>query len=219
VTDAAIPPGGTEVLDPAWEPWHPADIARLLAGVGVPWYVAGGWAIDLFLGRQTREHGDLEIAVPSPAFAAIRAALAAYEFDVVGSGRRWPLDSPAFRVMHQTWVREPGTGVYRADVFREPERDGGWVCRRDESIWLPYEDLIRRTGDGIPYLAPEIGLLFKAERAAEPRNQADFAATVPWLGGDAADWLRWALQRVHPGHPWIAAVGLAAGGRPDGGAA
>jgi hypothetical protein len=76
VADAAIPPGGTEVIDPPWDPWRPADIARLLAGVTAPWCVAGGWAIDLFLGRQTREHGDLEIAVPASAFPVIRDALA-----------------------------------------------------------------------------------------------------------------------------------------------
>jgi hypothetical protein len=218
VTDAAIPPGGTEIPDPPWDPWRPEDIARLLAGVTVPWYVAGGWAIDLFLGTQTRAHSDLEIAVPASAFAAIRAALPDHEFDVVGDGRRWPLDSPAFRVMFQTWAREPATGVYRVDVFREPERDGGWVCRRDASIWLPYEHLIRRTSGGIPYVAPEVALLFKAKWSALPKNQADFAATVPLLGGGAGDWLRRALLRVHPGHPWIEALGGAAAGRAGGGA-
>lgn len=214
MTDAAIPAGGTEVLDPPWDPWRPADIARLLAGVTVPWYVAGGWAIDLFIGRQTREHGDLEIAIPASAFPTIRSVLADYEFDVVGSGRRWPLDSPAFDVMHQTWIRERDTGVYRADVFREPEREAAWVCRRDKSISLPYENLIRRTRDGIPCLAPEVGLLFKAKWAAEPKNQADFAATAGLLGEDAAGWLRWA-QRVHPGHAWIEALDRARAGQPS----
>ena len=178
--------------------------------------MAGGWAIDLFLGRTTRAHADLEIAVPAPGFGAIREALAGYRFEVVGAGRAWPLDSPAFRVMHQTWVSEPATGVYRLDVFREPQRNGAWVCRRDESIRLPYEQIIRRTPDGIPYLAPHIGLLFKAKWAAEPKNRADFAATAPLLGDDAAGWLRQALRRVHPGHAWIGALGrdTADGGAP-----
>jgi Aminoglycoside-2''-adenylyltransferase len=210
VADEQIPPGGTEVGDPPWQAWQPADIARLLTGVRVPWYVAGGWAIDLLCGRQTREHGDLEIAVPAPDFGAVRDALAGYEFEVVGSGLAWPLDSPAFHVMYQTWVSEPGTGVYRLDIFREPQHDGAWVCRRDETIRLPYERIIRRTEDGIPYVAPEIGLLFKAKRAAEPKNQADFETAVPLLDRDAAGWLRWALQRVHPGHAWIGALDRAA---------
>jgi hypothetical protein len=39
VTDAAVPPGGTEVTDSPWDPWRPADIARLLAGVTAAWHV------------------------------------------------------------------------------------------------------------------------------------------------------------------------------------
>ncbi len=206
MTEEEIPPGGTTVVGPRWDPWRPEEAARLLAGVSAPWYVAAGWALDLFRGRQTREHGDLEIAVPAPDFSAVRDALAGYDFEVIGSGRAWPLDSPAFDVMHQTWVSEPGTGVYRLDIFREPQRDGAWVCRRDETIRLPYEQIIRRTGDGIPYLLPEIVLLFKAKHSAEAKNRADFAATLPLLDGAAADWLRWALARVHPGHAWISAM-------------
>ena len=37
--------------------------ARIMAGFPQPWYVAGGWAIDLFGGRVTRAHEDLEVAV------------------------------------------------------------------------------------------------------------------------------------------------------------
>jgi hypothetical protein len=207
VTDEEIPPGGTVIADPRWAPWRPVDVARRLSGVTVPWYVAAGWALDLFRGKQTREHGDLEIAVPAPDFGAVRAALAGYEFKVVGSGRAWPLGNPAFDVMYQTWVSEPGTGVYRLDVFREPQRAGAWVCRRDETIRLPYDQIIRRTRDGIPYLAPEVVLLFKAKHSAEPKNQADFAGTLPLLDDGAVGWLRRALARMHPGHPWIGALG------------
>jgi hypothetical protein len=207
VTDEEIPPGGTELPDPTWDPWRPEDAARLLARMSTPWYVAGGWALDLFRGEQTREHGDLEIAVPAPDFGAVRAALAGYRFEVIGSDRSWPLDSPAFDVMHQTWVSEPGTGVYRLDIFREPQRDGAWVCRRDATIRLPYEQIIRRTADGIPYLIPEIVLLFKAKHSAEPKDQADFVGTLPLLDDGAVGWLWRALARIHPGHPWISALG------------
>jgi hypothetical protein len=206
--DEGIPPGGREVSDPPWDAWRPEEITRMLAGVAAPWWVAAGWAIDLFRGEQTREHGDLEIAVPGTAdgFGAVRAALAGYDFEVVGAGRAWPLDSPAFQVMFQTWVSDPATGVYRLDIFREPQRDGAWVCRRDDTISLPYEQVICRTATGIPYLAPEITLLFKAKYPDLPKNEADFAGALPLLSPPAVGWLRWALGRVHPGHPWIAAL-------------
>jgi hypothetical protein len=134
VTEDELPPEGIELVDPTWDAWQPREVAERLAGVATPWYVAAGWALDLFRGGPTREHNDLEIGVPTAGFDAVRAALAGYEFHVVGAGRRWSLDSSAFALMHQTWVREPVTGVYRVDVFREPHEGRTWICRRDETV-------------------------------------------------------------------------------------
>lgn len=36
---------------------------RLMAGFSAPWFVSGGWAIDLARDRVTRDHEDLEIGV------------------------------------------------------------------------------------------------------------------------------------------------------------
>jgi hypothetical protein len=36
-----------------WDAWRPDEVAKVLAGVEAPWYVAAGWAIDLFLGAIT----------------------------------------------------------------------------------------------------------------------------------------------------------------------
>ncbi len=97
MTEDQLPPGGIEIGDdPAWEAWHPADVARLLTGVPAIWFVAGGWALDLHRGAQAREHGDLEIAVPAgdDTVGPIRQALAACDFEVVGVSRS-PLDSAA----------------------------------------------------------------------------------------------------------------------------
>ncbi|MGM7683701.1 nucleotidyltransferase domain-containing protein [Cytobacillus sp. Hm23] len=35
----------------------------LMSSYNKPWFIAGGWAIDLFIGKQTRPHHDLEIAI------------------------------------------------------------------------------------------------------------------------------------------------------------
>ena len=99
------------------------------SGVEAPWYVAASWAIDLFLGGQRREHEDLEIAVPRDRLDEVLEALAGFEFfaaGVPGPGQVTPLAhaGAAFETYHQTWVREPATGLWRLDVFRalEPER-------------------------------------------------------------------------------------------------
>jgi hypothetical protein len=211
--EAAPPlPGGRPIGDPDWEAWAPAHLAQLLRGVTAPWCVAAGWALDLFRGEQTREHEDLEIAVPNTpeAFGQVRNALAGYQIEVAGGpppGQLWPVDSPAFGAHHQTWVSEAGPDgqpgrVYRLDIFREPQRDGQWVCRRDESIVLPYEEIIRRDPAGIPFLAPQIVLLFKAKHA-RPKDQADLAGVLPLLTSGQRSWLAAMLRRIHPGHDWL----------------
>jgi len=197
-----LPPGGIVVEDPVWEPWLPRELADMLAAVDIPWGVAGGWALDLLGGQRSREHSDLEIAVPTSGFWTIRAALDNYTFEVIGAGRRWPLDSAAFDVMHQTWVREPTTGVYRLDVFREPHNGDTWICRRDASIRLRYRDIIRRTADGILFVASEIVLLFKAKHA-KTKDEADLSRTLPILNPKQRSWLKDALEHAHPCHPWM----------------
>lgn len=193
--------------DPPWAAWTPDEVADRLRGVATRWYVVAGWALDLFRGAPSREHEDIEIGVPAAGFPQVRHALADYECEVVGStdgqdARRWPLDSAAFDEHFQTWFKEPVSGVYRLDVFRDPHEGDTWVCRRDASIRVPYDDAIRTTRSGIPYLSPELVLLFKAKHARH-KDAADFAGVLPLLTAAQVDWLRASLELVHPGHPWL----------------
>jgi hypothetical protein len=77
----------------AWLPWHPSEAMKWLTSVPGVWCVAGGWALDLWLGKQTRAHHDLEIAVLRPDFAAFRARLHQFRCFVTADGesRRWLL--------------------------------------------------------------------------------------------------------------------------------
>jgi hypothetical protein len=70
----------------AWKPWRPDEAASRLAGVEAPWCVAGGWALDLWRGKETRSHADLEIAILRPQFWVFRARLRDFKFFAVGSG-------------------------------------------------------------------------------------------------------------------------------------
>ncbi|WP_030240252.1 nucleotidyltransferase domain-containing protein [Streptomyces sp. NRRL S-350] len=208
MTDS-LPPGGVVLdageLDARWaDAWRPEHLAKRLDGVGVTWCVAAGWALDLFRGKQTRPHGDLEIAVPAAGFPEVRDRFPEYAFDAVGSGRVWPeAGAEALAATHQTWVRDPASGRFLFDVFREPHEGGTWICRRDESLRLPYERIMERTADGIPYLAPELVLLFKA-KAARPKDRADFDGVLPLLSRARRDSLSEWLTCMHPGHPWLA---------------
>jgi hypothetical protein len=185
-----------------WDAWHPSEAARRLENVEVSWYVVAGWALDLFQGRQTRAHEDLEIGVAAGDFGAIRHGFQEFDLFVVGDGRARPATQAALAAHHQTWVRERRTGMWRLDVIREPWDDDEWVCRRDPRIRLAGAKLISRTGDGIPYAQPEVVLLFKA-KATRPKDDDDFARVLPLLDADRRRWLADALGLVHPGHRWL----------------
>ena len=159
----------------------------------------GRWTC--FTGASTRAHDDLEIGVPRARFGEIVAAFPDFEWDVVGGGRIWPFPEQAAR-HHQTWLREPATGQYRVDVFREPHVGDLWVCRRDASITLPYSELILHTNDGIPYTTPEVALLFKAKQVRS-KDEADFQRVLPNMTQTQRSRLTSWISQVRPGHPWI----------------
>jgi hypothetical protein len=137
----------------AWEPWRPEEVAARLESMRAPWAIAGGWAIDLYLGEQTRAHKDIEIAIDRDQAATVWACLDDLDWFAIGRGRAWPLaDAPP--QLHQTWGRDRALRRWRLDVLREPWDGGDWVFRRDSRIRRPLAQAIDRNSDAVPFLAP-----------------------------------------------------------------
>ncbi len=75
---------------------------------------------------------------------------------------------------------------------------------------MPLAECIRQSGWGLPTLAPEVILFFKAtmyvgtKNHLRPRDEADFVALLPLLSEAQREWLREAVSRVYVGeHPWV----------------
>lgn len=188
--------------DELWAAWTPSEVAARLSGVAAPWCVAAGWALELFTSRAARAHHDLEIAVPRACFDEIVTAFPGFEWDVAGDGEVSPYPERA-EECHQTWLRDSASGRYRVDVFREPHDGDRWVCRRDQSITMPYDQLILHTAAGIPFVIPEVALLFKA-KGSRAKDENDFHRVLPGLGPTRRARLAGWLHRVHPDHAWLA---------------
>ena len=111
---------------------------------------------------------------------------------------------PAFDVMHQTWVREPDTGVYRLDIFREPHDGDMWICRRDDASVCRTS---RSSDDARRHPVPGPGDRPPLQgEARRPKDEADFAGTLPLLSPERRAWLRGTLASVHPEHRWLGAL-------------
>lgn len=192
-----------------------ADLARAtreLAGYPHPWYVCGGWAIDLFVGRATREHEDVEIGVFRRDQEALRGHLATWgAFKSIGGWTPWRAGELLELPIHQILFRPPGSGPpadpwepspEELQFFLEDVENGVWTCRRDARLTRPAGDLTAVAPDGTPFVVPEIQLLYKAKHHGD-KDERDFREVVPRLSELQRSWLRGALELVHPGDPWL----------------
>ena len=188
----------------AWEPWTPAQVTKMLRVSSSAWCIVGGWAIELWLGREVRPHGDIEIAAPRCDFVNLRRVFEPrYQLYAAGDGETFALkvDQMIPSSRHQCWIADPSCGSWRLDLMLEPGDPETWVFRRDKRIREPRERMIGRRG-GIPFLKPEGVLLYKA-KAMRGKDQADFEACLPHLSPAARSWLADSLSLIHPEHPWL----------------
>lgn len=185
-------------------PPEPAAVAGLMQGFPAPWCIAGGWALDLLLGRMTRAHGDVDVAIFRTDQMLLRGQLAGWSFRKVVGGVMvdWTAGERLDPPVHEVHALAPGGG--RSLEFLLNERSGGeWVFRRNPAVRCPADRVVVYSGSGLPLLCPAIVLLYKAKhtRAVDER---DFDAALPSLSPGQRAWLRGALQVAHPGHPWLA---------------
>ena len=80
-----------------WEPLSVEAVTELLRGIDARWWIAGGWALDLHLGRQTRPHHDIDVLVLREDLPGVRERLRGWDLhaaDPPGAGRLrpWPED-------------------------------------------------------------------------------------------------------------------------------
>ncbi|GAA0605492.1 hypothetical protein GCM10010174_22820 [Kutzneria viridogrisea] len=186
-----------------WEVVDPVAAAALCEGMDAPWWVAGGWAIEAYAAVQ-REHGDIDLGVFRRDLPTVLEHFTrTHHVWAAGSGALQPITKPEELPSWATqlWIREHAGGPWLLDLLLTEDREGDWVCRRDPTVVLPLDEATWVSG-GIRYLRPEFVLLFKAKRA-QPHDEADLSATMPWL--DAAGRHRCVdlIGRVHPGHPWL----------------
>lgn len=210
---------------------HVARMAAVMAGYPAPWALCGGWAVDWWLGRQTRDHGDIDITVFSSDQPALFAHLRDWNLvphDAVAPAGSDPWDGHVLVLPAHIHARPPGAenrarvvswvtppyvnardGLDLELVINEG-RDDAWVLSEDPALSLPFARAIARTPGGVPIARPEVLLYYKATAHwgeagdPRPRDTADFAALSPLLDPDAAAWLRAAIAAHAPDHPWLA---------------
>jgi hypothetical protein len=183
-----------------------------------PWSLCGGWAIDAWIGHQTRNHGDIDISIFADHQQALRTyldgwQLVAHDANVAGdTGEAWNgrrLDPPAHIHAHPPGPDEMPERLNAASqqgfIFEfqiDDGVDGGWVLNRDPRVTLPVKDAVRVSPWGVPAAVPEVLLFFKAGETRR-RDHEDFLRILRHLSRQQSAWLADAIAAVHPGHGWL----------------
>jgi hypothetical protein len=169
-----------------------------------PWWIAGGFAIELAVGRPVRDHADIDVLVLRQDHLRIQQALHGWEWwaaDPPGTLRPWLPREQLPPAVHDIWCRPGPAGPWRIQVMIDESSDGDWVSRRNPGIRRPIASIGKTSTDGIPYLAPEIQLFYKAKNL-RPKDETDFTAVLPSLTREQRQWLSDAIARTHGDHPW-----------------
>ena len=198
------------LTDPAWASWDPVEPPEAevtLSGADFPWWIAGGYALEAFVGRRWRDHPDLDIGVFRRDQLKLQAALSGWELhaaDPPGTLRVWLPGEVLPAGVHDIWAREGPTGPWRFQLMIDEHDDDEWIYRRDSRIQRSFESLTWNLF-GVEYLAPEVQLLFKS-KGSRAKDEEDFRQVAPLLTPMQRHWLLDALRLTSAGHPWIATL-------------
>ena len=187
-------------------PWAPADrasLSRLLQRFGAAsfrWWVSGGLALELWTGRSWRAHGDVDIGIVRADFPRVAAALDGYALFVAASGKLSPYEGQALasrRHENNVWARDPVTELWQLDVQLGEGDATHWIYRRDSSVRRPWPTAVLADRNGVPYLAPDLQLLFKSKQP-RAKDHEDAAQVIPALAVEQRAFLRAQLATDHP---------------------
>lgn len=181
---------------------EPTKMAKLLSEYEGLWMIAGGWAIDLFLNQNTRPHQDIEIAIPRREQFKLKSYLKEWHFRYVVSGQfyDWSDDMYLELPIHELHGTNPNGDTL--EVLFNEINDTTWAFRRNLKITYPLEKVIYQSLSGIPILAPELVLLYKAKWVKE-KDMHDFKHALPQLNSEQKAWLKNAIQTNHGEHEWL----------------
>jgi len=202
---------GVDELGP-WQPLGLGDVVRLFAGFPARWWITGGLALELHLGRSWRAHEDSDVSLLRQDAPALRHLLAGWDLCVAAAGSLSPWDGapPSAEANHNNVRCRTATDQPWCLDVTIGDGDGDcWVFRRDPALRVPWDEAVLHDREGVPYLAPELQLLFK-NKNARPKDDVDAREVIPELTVDRRRRLRHLLP---DDHPWQALVERP-GGRP-----
>lgn len=205
--------------------------ALLLQG-GFEYAYCGGQAIDLFLGYESRKHGDIDICAYWPERDKIISFMQSRGFEVyemLGGGKTHRITD----IGEQMYLKRnifcfrdgcplvklyptDETDIFLLDFLHVGQTEFDFIellfndrsethfeYARDREIKRELSKAIL-SADSVPYLSPEICLLYKSTDIEREGYQQDYELAYAAMSSEQKEWLDSALKKLNPhGHKWL----------------
>lgn len=182
-----------------WDPLTPQEVWPLFRSSVFPWWIAGGYAIEHFVGRSLRSHDDIDVLVLRKDSSALRSALSAWDCwaaDPPGQLRPWTPGETLPQHVDDVWCRAASDGPWRFQIMLDDGDRDHWRSRRCRCVTKPVPELRWGRADGVPFLVPEVQLFYKAQ-APRPKDVLDLQASLPLLSHAQRTWLKEAIATAY----------------------
>lgn len=184
---------------------QPLHISAIMRDFKPSWFIAGGWAIDLFLGKETRAHQDIEVAVFRKDQTALHDYLDGWILRKIVNGEQI--------IWHQAeWLSLPTHEIHCFNVTTQPPQieillnesnETEWVYRRNRKIRRSLNKVqLESSAGGMKFLCPEIVLLYKSKNP-RAKDEQDFQSVVKYLNAEQKKWLKNAIKVCSTEHFWL----------------
>lgn len=172
-----------------WELLSIASLKQIMHDTEFDWYLAGGIALDEFLGRKTRNHEDIDILVN---FKYLERILDYFNSYKVYNARNGSLRLSALNNIKSTdslWIAKDGKKSFIIEILFFEEEAGHWVYKRDNAVRKKIEDIYFVKND-MKIIQPEIQLLYKMNSSnVREKDLYDYHNVYPVLEERQRAWL------------------------------
>jgi len=184
------------------------EVADLFKNTSKPFWLAGGYSIDCFLGKKTREDEDLDFVIRREDQLFFQQALEGWDLqaaDPPGTATLFPWAKGHFYQLpvHNIWCRKNEVSPWDLELLFSEFDGDEWVYRRNKTIRGSLKSFEWEADTGLKVLAPEIQLLYKS-RSKRPKDFQDLENCVSVLQPKQKETLRkWIHLDSGTDHPWL----------------
>lgn len=192
----------------SWQPMLPQEVMKLFQQAAFPWWIAGGFAIDHFVGRTLRPHNDIDVLLLRKNQQHARELLKGWDCQAAdpatGKFHPWNEGETLPATIHDVWCRENNESPWRIQLMLDEGDEQQWRSRRCASVTRQVEEMTLHNAAGIPFLVPEVQLFYKSKEPRE-KDEQDFSAVLPLLSAPQRAWLSDAIIAAYgKTNAWLA---------------